>query len=658
MQKRRAALLISLLVVIPLLICALALVLLSPRTGEVYDRCIAALGPEALANPGANALIEGLRRASGYEQTEFNLNRRYKKGTINILMPSGSSRWPTACPIAAQPADCLASAKKGFVICNPAIGKEVASPLLLSGIANVQTLLALRFLTLTFLGHELGHLSFGGVGGKHLLPTMSNAAMPCAKNGPDPNSEEQRADAFGSSLACSALRRYPELALLPTGPGGVLQLQTSLEDALDWEYFQMDDTCAGDTEYPSVSRRKHTFAKVYLQCLYPGQEFNPVAILADRDAKTFDEVERVLRARQKFGAVTSGWYGQASLYSEATVADGTTGYLTFDSSGTRASLWRVAGHYQNWRIQELAEWPKTGRFVASQRSGSTTHILINFDEKSSQRRTLVDEQVECPNASARTCLVKETATVQLAADAQVSVGDNGGVLVRSSHEFLFMKDLKALLSPRRVGGSRLPNLGDPDRFVSAIDSTRAVVIPSDQGGILQTTVLENGRVFQRQMMVTADVADHIESMAITSGRWLFVVGHRPQFGTSSLNLWDCPSDLLSNSQAAITHECAVTEAPIGGDDSAALATRDLSSLFEKNIDAHTCNGIIAVQTQGWLWLVDWRHGTHDVVPAAGLVECGDGYVDTFRTRRIDRQVVHFNSVSNRTASAVSLPVRR
>jgi hypothetical protein len=74
-----------------------------------------------------------------------------------------------------------------------------------------------------------------------------------------------------------------------------LALLSRLEDALDANYFATDDACAGDQDYPSVSRRKHTFAGKYLACLYPNSGFNPVADLATIDAKTFDRLEQNLR---------------------------------------------------------------------------------------------------------------------------------------------------------------------------------------------------------------------------------------------------------------------------------------------------------------------------------------------------------------------------
>src|SRR5262249_11896140 len=154
-----------------------------------------------------------------------------------------------------------------------------------SGIANVQTSFALRFLLLTFLGHELGHIAFSSSPmKKHLTPSEDHGAMNCYARSPEAQmSEEQFADDYGMKTACEALRRRPDLSLLPTSTGYVLTLLSRLEHELDTNYFATDDTCVGDKDYPSIARRKHTFAQRYLRCLYPST-FNPVAEEADRDA--------------------------------------------------------------------------------------------------------------------------------------------------------------------------------------------------------------------------------------------------------------------------------------------------------------------------------------------------------------------------------------
>jgi hypothetical protein len=466
MHKKRLLWGTLVLLLIPILVGVTADVFLRQPLGAAYDHCLSALPIEARTNPGINSLVADLKLSSEYAATTFNVNRPFQKGAVNLLIPCEVRTWPSACPLVAEPADCEASAKDGYIVCNPGVGKKVASPLLNSGIANVQTLFALRFLILTVLGHELGHLKFDSGNAKHLLPSNTDAAMNCWKPGPSDNTEEQRADAYGAMIACQAVRKTPELNLLPTEATELLKIQSSLEDALDWEYFQMDDACVGDKNYPSVSRRKHTFSKTYLACLYPGRQSNPVAILADHDATTFDDVERRLRNRQKFGVVSSGNFGQAALYSERTISDGRDGYLTFDSTGKDSSLWYVSQVDRKWQLRNIMNWPSVGNVVGTAHTGGHIQIWLTLDSnKTEKRRQLTRIQVDC--AAKRPCSVTNTEAAEVPDDVRVSIGNGNGALMMSSAEAFFISDQQTLLSPAH-GGTRLTRIGSPNKFIAAV----------------------------------------------------------------------------------------------------------------------------------------------------------------------------------------------
>ena len=145
-------------------------------------------------------------------------------------------------------------------------------------------------------------------------------------------------------------------------------------------------------------------------------------------------------------------------------------------------------------------------------------------------------------------------------------------------------------------------------------------------------------------------------MALNHERWMFLLAHRPAVGDASVSLWVCPISLLENSSTATTAEWVVRAAPFAQDQSPALASRDLASLFDRRIDLQSCPGLVAVQTQGWLWLIDPAHQRRDLLPASGVIACGDDYVDTFRTRRIDRQAIHYSPGPSTTQTVISLPV--
>src|SRR5262249_48347927 len=126
------------LVATPIAVTLVAHFIINYQRQEQYNRCLAALAPSALDNPGVSTILEDLSRTDAYRDVRWNINRPYQVGALNIIMPSKTPQWPAACQLGAEQADCLASPRHRYVICNPAMGREFASPLLLSGIANVQ----------------------------------------------------------------------------------------------------------------------------------------------------------------------------------------------------------------------------------------------------------------------------------------------------------------------------------------------------------------------------------------------------------------------------------------------------------------------------------------------------------------------------------------
>ena len=176
--------------------------------GTVYNACLAALSPAAKDHRGIGLLLQDISTAPSYRDTQWNINKPYAPGAINILMPMNTDEpWPASCKMLEAPASCDARPSEKSIICNPAMGKSFASPLLHSGIANGETYLALRFLVLTFLGHELGHLAQSPQDASvhHLIEIYDDAyGMKCRN---EPGAEyERNADAYGVALACAALR--------------------------------------------------------------------------------------------------------------------------------------------------------------------------------------------------------------------------------------------------------------------------------------------------------------------------------------------------------------------------------------------------------------------------------------------------------------------
>jgi hypothetical protein len=128
--------------------------------GSVYNACLGALSSAARDHRGLPLFLQDISTTPQYRDTRWNVNKPYSADAVNIIMPTATGEpWPASCKLPDAPASCDARPAEKSIICNPAIGKSFASPLLHSGIANNETYLALRFLVMSFLGHELGHLA-------------------------------------------------------------------------------------------------------------------------------------------------------------------------------------------------------------------------------------------------------------------------------------------------------------------------------------------------------------------------------------------------------------------------------------------------------------------------------------------------------------------
>jgi hypothetical protein len=205
-------------------------------------------------------MVDDLKRVARLHDLRWNLNSPYDAGAINILVPTtANSAWHKQCGLDMAPADCLAAAHEKFIICNAAIGQQLANPRLSSDIIREEIRRPRRFLALTFLRHELGHLQSGSDSRiQHLFPMTRANGLRCTLADKNRPSEEELADVFGISVACEAMKPGAG-EVIATDARSTIDTLSHLRESFDEDIFAFDDICGGDDTYPSMSR-KSTFA--------------------------------------------------------------------------------------------------------------------------------------------------------------------------------------------------------------------------------------------------------------------------------------------------------------------------------------------------------------------------------------------------------------
>ena len=612
--------------------------------GERFNACLTALSEEAKDHRGIRPLVHDLEKTQRYRYSEWNINHSYNPSAINLLIPMPTlDQWPAICGIPADPADCISVPKEAYIICNPAMGKRFASPLIHSGIANPETYLAARFLVLTFLGHELGHLAQSGDQTiRHLKIPAVVYGMKC--NSAPADSVEERADAFGIALACEALRGAPEAESIKE-PKDVIDTLARLQNSLDEDYFTMDDACISIEHHPSISRRKHTFASAYVDCFFPD---NPVQDVAKTYAQTFQRFEDWLRARQDNGQLASGSYGKGSLYSHRVIAgERPNEYLTFDSTGTDSALWYVRpGAGGTLDIEALMRWRRTGRALSAFSAGHSGRLSILLDEGGgATSRSLVEVLLNCINSHCGTIVHSQNLPLGTA----VSQGLDGSLVVHGAGHYEAYTSIDDFFARKPIRRSVVAGMpADPDSVTVAISRDRSVFIPRSEpglsmkvGGAFKTVkVISRRRSFSRVLFpLSSEVHVSIEAAAFSQRRFLFTVYENPLFGNGRLRLWDCPNKLLDYSANVVTLPCRVYLAPSETDDFVALVTHDFSTMFNYSIEAppEECGRWLIIRERGWVWLLDRQSRKQDLLAADGVIGCKDAdqSVTTFRARRAD-----------------------
>lgn len=623
-----------------------------------FDLCLRALPSANLKDPGVAFILDDLRGTGRYEGTSWNINKPYRSGSYNLLVPSGDvAKWPSVCAVPRGVPDCMASAKNHYIVCNPEMGTEFESRLLHSGAASIETDAAMHFVLLTLLGHEFGHLEQGKSATiRHLVPDFHEGALTCVKHPTDAPSEEEQADAFGVGLACRAIVRRLGKEEVPSDVAEPVKLVQSLQDQLDDDYFQRDDACVGDQSYPSIGRRKHTFSVAYLKCLY-GLQWNPAEILAEGDEKTFENLETWLQGRQQSGQIASGSYGKDSLYDHTVTAlPQKNSYLTFDSTGSTSDLWLIRPERdRSIQPKSLEHWQSVGRLLSSQPIDNGRSFWISIAHTpQSENGEVMHFNVFCSQSNTSCAVSTPDRIVRVPDGFEPIAGEDGSVA-------LFSKDSVMRTSPAIGNQPSIPHrllLGSTNDAVLALNRDETMIIAKSSNGGHEVSFVRAGEA-KRSLLMLVPTKDEetLESSAIMDNRILFSVQVKPVIGDSSFFLWDCPLAALDHSSAIPLQECTRYQAPSEIGQSISLATRDLSSMFDLSIRrTEECGDLIAVHHRGWLWVIDRKSAQQDLLVADGIVACDlkDSLITTYRARRLDILTVSLKPVTSDVQSVSAL----
>jgi hypothetical protein len=626
-----------------------------------YERCQLALDVNGLKDPGVAYLLNFLKGSGQLRETDVNVNGAYRASALNVLVPNADASWPAQCGLEEEPAQCRTSARDGYIVCNPAIGRELRSPLLRSSIASAETWFASHFVLLSILGHELSHVRAAEHDeAEHAYRPDRSAGMSCRAGPADEKTAEILADEQGMAMACAALRATPNMANLPENMGGALDVVSMLERQIDEKYFNTDDVCVGDASYPSMSRRKHGFSRGFLSCLYPTQG-NPLAALAEDTLETFKRLEKWLNERQLRGQIASGSFGKGGLYSHRVVDTvDSKRFVTFDSLGTEAALWSVVDDGKRILPERLAHWDTTGRVIDARRIGEADTLLLllnNGRDDGGRRIGLV--RVSCGGAEGRCQIasqtrgVEESASVQAAPDGSVLVADGNGLQVFPTAEALFSGQPIQQAGWQPESDIEANYALAPGRSLSVVARRGGEV---RDGGFHLLRMLTPAGAYGRALLPDAPGA--IESLAIIGTRLWIAFAHNPLVGSEGFRLYDCPLELIANVESATSAQCVVYTPPEDINNSAALAAGNLAAQFEYQI-AVACDGnAVTVTRRGWVWVLEPARNRQDVLVADGLVRCGEDEYVTYRARRVDylrRVAMPVDSSSGKIASVTARP---
>lgn len=636
----------------------------SPAVGRRFDECLNAQDPGTLNDPGFRMVIEDLRRVPAYSKTTWNVNKPYSRRAVNVLIPHWNEEfWPAqSCGgLPREPADCVTSPRENYIICNPAVGRELGSPLIQSRIGSIEEEFGSHFILLTLIGHELGHIQLHSDSNTHHLNRFRGKdGLKCFnRDSSTAPTEEEKADEIGLSIACAALKSRPDRKDLPKDPGGAISLMDRLEGHLDEGYFAMDDLCTGDKDYPSISRRKQHFADQYFACLYSGA-LDSVRLLNQGLSEDLSDLEKVLLDRQLTGQVGSGNYGRRALGFNSTVATGVRdAYLSYDSTDNDSGLWAVFPDKDGLlQFRQLLAWDRTGKLVSSSmRPDGARTLLIQIEDENEQSGPSAISVIG--SCSAEKCTATES-QFSLPLGGRLFQGEGRTIAIVSRSGFRVLQSDQAGLNGLAKAPLREHDLNtSPDDLAVGFEGERGIIlIARKSGGLYNAAVFDAHHVEWKILLTFPHTAGMLEAATIVDGRLLVSFYETPQIESaesSTLKLWDCPADEILDARESQV-QCRSYTAPAQVNVPVALVTHDLSSISDESIEAPgPCQGKLVIHHGGWLWFLDRTGSSSDLLPADGLVGCDEftNIVTTFRARRLDQFKLRMTPVS---ISSVSLAI--
>lgn len=655
--RRRLLALCAAVVVIPVLFGIGFYVFLKHETVAKYDTCVSSLSEAQRRKVGLDMVVEHLQRVPQLQGLRWNLNAPYDPTAINILIPSqADAAWHASCGLPVAPADCLAAASEKFVICNSVVGAQLSNPLLVSGIGRAEVKRARLFLALAFIGHELGHLKAGAPASvRHLFPQNKANGLACSKADQNAPSEERDADEFGTAMACEAIKASPG-DVIGTDANSAVRTMSYLRDRLDEDYFAFDDTCGGDTTYPSMSRRKSTFATVYANCLFPNRDLPYAAVATDQDA-AFKRLEAWLRERQRNGIVGSALYGVDDFYGYDVAPSGSAAsFVAFDSSGSRAQVSATMFTEKSVEHKVIAAWAQAGALI-DQRSdgGLTADFLASFaaaNDTHDVRRVTVKCPQDISKCEAKQQVRRIAASTELYGTTAHAIIETTGNRVRtfaSSADYLSetaVIDAKVDLDLQ--GGTVLLDGNASRVLVARQPGDGEVASGFHRVGMLGPKGLQ-WSTFSTLTSTTSPLA----GVGLYGDRVAFVFHPESYQLGGRMRLWVCPTKPFEGDASVNTKvSCDVYGAPENLSFSIGLANNDLSALGTRMMRADFCEGLIVLRRAGWLWLVDPVARTQDTVPGTGLVNCTRDRRQAwlYRMRRIDDVRLEFRQADPSSGS--------
>ncbi len=618
--------------------------------GSRFNECLSGLDSESLKTPGFDLLLDDLKRVPSYSKSVWNFNRRYARNALNILIPRWNDDfWPSGLcgGLPREPADCITSPKERYIICNPAVGRQLSSPLLTSGIGSVEVRFAAQFILLTLIGHELGHIQLArnSTAVHHLIRYRANNGLTCFRRPPAASkTDEEKADEIGTALACAALKSSPEIKELPNTTEGVLAILARLEDELDEGYFSMDDVCTGDLDYPSVSRRKQTFANKYFSCFYRNSFRTIESVNGDLDS-TFARIETWLSDRQLRGQIGSGNYGiKPMLFNVIAQAKDRESYIAFDSTGTDSAVWSVVPiESGDLHAVSLLNWNRTGEVIDSREDKDLQQWMIHMRPGAdADHPSVLKISFSC---LARNCSAKQ-AERDLPDEARAASAENHSLAVIAKNGFTVFDSWEAFFAGTAKFSSSVEFGYDLRDSEIAWDSAHRLILfhqnGKANGGLYNVGVVTGDHVDWKVALPGGASTGVLQSARLMGGRLLVLFRSEAYAGQPSVTIWDCDASGFDSAETS-TANCKTYTAPSAISDPVALASRDISSLQESSIDTvWACGHMTAVHHRGWLWLIDRQSNSNDLLVADGIAGCpqDEKMLITFRARRVDHLSIH------------------